>query len=44
VPETRTAAFKVEARRQSALVAASPHEPDDQAFIDAASEGVWIIE
>jgi hypothetical protein len=30
-------AFIVEARRQAAAVAGSPHEPDDQAFIDAIS-------
>lgn len=41
VPDVRSTAFKAEASRQSALVAASPHEADDQAFIDAASEGVW---
>ncbi|MBN9434579.1 MAG: antitoxin MazE family protein [Bosea sp.] len=30
--------FVAEARRQSALVAASPHEADDQAFVEAASD------
>ena len=41
VPDVRTDAFKAEASRQSALVAASPDESDDQAFVDAASAGVW---
>jgi hypothetical protein len=35
VPDTRTAAFKVEARRQSLAVAQSPHARRDQDFIDA---------
>lgn len=38
VPDVQTAAFEAEASRQSALVAASLQEADDQAFIDAASE------
>jgi len=38
VPDTSSAAFKVEARRQSRLIAQSPHEADDQAFIDSISE------
>ncbi len=41
VPDVRTEAFKAEASRQSALVASSPHEADDQAFVDAASAGAW---
>jgi hypothetical protein len=41
VPDVRTEAFKAEASRQSALVAASPDEQEDQAFVDAASAGVW---
>jgi hypothetical protein len=41
VPDVRTDAFKAEASRQSALVAASPGEAEDQAFVDAASAGVW---
>ena len=35
VPDTRTAAFAQEARRQSRAVAGGPGEADDQAFIDA---------
>ena len=35
VPDVRSPEFAAEARRQSALVAASPQEADDQAFIDA---------
>jgi DNA-binding LacI/PurR family transcriptional regulator len=38
VPDTRSPAFATEAHRQSAAVAASPSERDDQAFIDAISE------
>jgi DNA-binding LacI/PurR family transcriptional regulator len=38
VPDTRSPAFAAEAHRQSAAVAASPHEADDQAFIDAISD------
>jgi hypothetical protein len=38
VPDTRSAAFLKEAKRQSALIAASPSEAEDQAFIDAVSE------
>ncbi len=38
VPDTRSAKFAAEASRQSRLVAASPDDADDQAFIDALSE------
>ena len=38
VPDTRAPGFVAEAHRQSAAVAASPHEPEDQAFIDAISD------
>jgi hypothetical protein len=38
VPDTRSPAFAAEAHRQSAAVAASPHESDDQASIDAISD------
>ena len=34
VPDTRTADFKVEAHRQSQVVAQSPHARRDQDFID----------
>ena len=37
VPDTRTAAFKLEAHRQSQVVAQSPHALRDQGFIDAIS-------
>ena len=37
VPDTRTVAFKVEAHRQSQVVAQSPHARQDQDFIDAIS-------
>jgi len=37
VPDTRAAGFQAEARRQSALVAASEHAAEDQAFVDAIS-------
>ena len=36
VPDVRSPSFVTEARRQSLLVASSPHEADDQAFADAA--------
>ena len=38
VPDVRSPAFRSEAHRQSAAVAASPHAFDDQAFIDAVSD------
>ena len=38
VPDDRSRAFKTEARRQSAAVAASALEADDQAFVEAVSE------
>jgi len=37
VPDVRAAAFKAEAHRQSARVAASRQARDDQSFIDAIS-------
>jgi len=37
VPDVRVPGFAAEAHRQSALAAASPHEADDQAFVDAIS-------
>jgi hypothetical protein len=42
VPDVRSAAFAREARRQSALVAASAHETRDQSFVDAISD--WKTE
>jgi hypothetical protein len=38
VPDVRSEAFRKEARRQSLAVAQSPHEKDDQAFVDSISE------
>ena len=38
VPDTRSPDFAAEAHRQSAAIAASPRERDDQAFIDAISD------
>ena len=43
VPDVTSPEFKAEARRQSKLIADSPHEADDQAFIDAISE-FWAIQ
>lgn len=37
VPDVRATAFRDQAHRQSAAVAASAHAADDQAFIDAVS-------
>ena len=38
VPDTRSPEFAAEARRQSLLVASSPHEEEDQAFVDFISD------
>jgi hypothetical protein len=38
VPDVRTPEFRAEAHRQSLLIANSPQDADDQAFIDAISE------
>ena len=38
VPDTSSAEFKAEARRQSRLIARSPHEAEDQAFVDSLSD------
>ena len=38
VPDVSSAEFKAQAHRDSLLIANSPHEADDQAFIDAISE------
>lgn len=38
VPDTKSAAFKAQARRESLLIAQSPHDADDQAFVDSISE------
>lgn len=37
VPDVRAPEFVAEAHRQSAVVASSEHEIDDQAFVDAIS-------
>ena len=38
VPDVRAPAFREEARRQSAAIAAGAHAIDDQAFVDAISD------
>ena len=38
VPDTRNPEFAKEAKRQSLLIANSPGDADDQAFIDSVSE------
>lgn len=38
VPDVRSPAFRSEAHRQSAAIAASAHAGEDQAFIDAISD------
>jgi hypothetical protein len=38
VPDVRSPAFRSEAHRQSAAIAASAHAKDDQAFIDAVAD------
>jgi hypothetical protein len=40
VPDVRSPKFAAEARRQSLLVATSPGEPEEQAWIDEISRGV----
>lgn len=37
VPDVRAPEFAAEAHRQSALIAASEHEVEDQAFVEAIS-------
>lgn len=39
VPDVRTKAFKRQAHLDSLAIANSPHEKDDQAFVDSVS--VW---
>jgi hypothetical protein len=41
VTDTRSPEFAAEAHRQSRLIADSPGEADDQAFIDAISEDLF---
>lgn len=43
VPDVRAPEFAAEAHRQSAAIAASEQEADDQAFVDAISFG-WTAE
>ena len=38
VPDPTSPYFAAEARRQARLIAESPHEPADQAFIDSISD------
>ena len=38
VPDTRSSTFAAEAHRQSLLIASSPTDADDQAFIDAITD------
>lgn len=38
VPDTRSDAFRAEARLQAEAIAASPIERDDQAFVDAVAD------
>jgi hypothetical protein len=38
VPDVRSRAFKLQARRQSLAIARSDNEREDQAFIDAVSD------
>lgn len=43
VPDVRAPEFIAEAHRQSVAIAASEHEADDQAFVDAIASP-WEIE
>jgi hypothetical protein len=38
VPDVRSPEFAAEAHRQSLLIANSPHEADDQAFVDSIAD------
>jgi len=40
-PETRSPEFIEQVRREARLIAESPHEAEDQAFVDAISEDLW---
>ncbi|MCY4392553.1 MAG: antitoxin MazE family protein [Chloroflexi bacterium] len=40
VPDTSSPNFAAEARRQSLLVARSPHAEEDQSFVDSISESL----
>lgn len=37
IPDTRSTAFKRQARREAIAIARSPHAQDDQDFVDAIS-------
>jgi hypothetical protein len=39
IPDTRAPGFTEEVRRQCRIIANSPHEADDQAFVDSIS---WL--
>jgi Antitoxin MazE-like len=41
VPDPKSPYFAAEARRQSRLLAESPHEKEDQAFIDSITDWDW---
>ena len=41
VPDTRSPEFSAEARRQSLIVANSPHAEEDQAFVDSISDAFF---
>ena len=41
VPDVDSPEFIAEAHRQSLLIANSPHEAEDQAFVDAISADIW---
>lgn len=43
VPDVTSKEFKKQAHRESLLIANSPHEAEDQAFVDAISE-FWTTE
>jgi antidote-toxin recognition MazE-like antitoxin len=41
VPDPKSPYFTAEARRQSRLIAESPYEKEDQAFIDSITDWNW---
>ncbi len=41
VPDVNSPEFKAEALRESQIIGSSPHEAEDQAFVDAISDRDW---
>ena len=41
VPDVTSPEFKAEALRESQMIGSSPHEAEDQEFVDAISDRDW---